>query len=100
MTGGTRGIGAAICHSLAGQGAAIVAGHSGNTERATGFIADCDRRSRRLGAGDGHRRQHRLDMTTQGWTTVFYRTPAEVEAGYFRRLNAAVEQPLAAEPTL
>ena len=98
MTGGTRGIGAAICHSLAGQGAAIVAGHSGKTERATGFIADCDRRSRRLGAGDGHRGHHRLDMTTQRWTTVW--TPAGVEAGCYRRLNAAVEQPLAAEPTL
>jgi acetoacetyl-CoA reductase/3-oxoacyl-[acyl-carrier protein] reductase len=44
VTGGTRGIGAAICHSLAGQGAAIAAGYSGNTERAAAFIADCDRR--------------------------------------------------------
>ena len=44
VTGGTRGIGAAICHSLAGQGATVAAGYSGNTERAeaflTGFAAD------------------------------------------------------------
>ena len=27
VTGGTRGIGAAICHSLAAQGAAVAAGY-------------------------------------------------------------------------
>ena len=34
VTGGTRGIGAAICHSLAADGAAVAAGFSSNRERA------------------------------------------------------------------
>ena len=38
VTGGTRGIGAAICRSLASQGAAVAAGFSGNTERADQFL--------------------------------------------------------------
>ena len=37
VTGGTRGIGAAICRSLANQGAAVAAGYSGNTEAAARF---------------------------------------------------------------
>ncbi len=40
VTGGTRGIGAAICSSLASQGAAIAAGFSGNVERAEQFRED------------------------------------------------------------
>ena len=40
VTGGTRGIGAAICRSLASQGAGIAAGYSGNTEAAERFCAD------------------------------------------------------------
>jgi NAD(P)-dependent dehydrogenase (short-subunit alcohol dehydrogenase family) len=40
VTGGTRGIGASICTSLASQGAAIAAGYSGNSERAAAFVAD------------------------------------------------------------
>jgi acetoacetyl-CoA reductase/3-oxoacyl-[acyl-carrier protein] reductase len=39
VTGGTRGIGAAIAHSLAGQGAAIAAGYAGNTTSAEAFKA-------------------------------------------------------------
>ena len=34
VTGGTRGIGAAICHKLAADGAAVAAGFSSNRERA------------------------------------------------------------------
>ena len=34
VTGGTRGIGAAICHSLAGQGATVAAGYSSDKESA------------------------------------------------------------------
>ena len=37
VTGGTRGIGAAICRSLAAQGAAVSAGYSGNDEAAARF---------------------------------------------------------------
>ncbi|MGY1639091.1 3-oxoacyl-ACP reductase FabG [Geodermatophilus sp. SYSU D00742] len=40
VTGGTRGIGAAICRSLASQGADIAAGYSGNTEAAERFCQD------------------------------------------------------------
>ncbi len=43
VTGGTRGIGAAISRSLASQGAAVAAGYSGNTERAEQFLADFER---------------------------------------------------------
>jgi len=39
VTGGTRGIGAEICRSLANQGAAVAAGYSGNEEAATSFRA-------------------------------------------------------------
>ena len=37
VTGGTRGIGAAICRSLASQGATVAAGYSGNDEAANRF---------------------------------------------------------------
>ena len=37
VTGGTRGIGAAICRSLASQGATIAAGYAGNDEAAGKF---------------------------------------------------------------
>ena len=40
VTGGTRGIGAAISRSLAAQGADVAAGYSGNTERADMFAQD------------------------------------------------------------
>jgi acetoacetyl-CoA reductase/3-oxoacyl-[acyl-carrier protein] reductase len=40
VTGGTRGIGAAISRSLAAQGADVAAGYSGNQEAADGFARD------------------------------------------------------------
>ena len=40
VTGGTRGIGAAICRSLASQGAAVAAGYSGNKTRAEQFLTE------------------------------------------------------------
>ena len=40
VTGGTRGIGSAICRSLAAQGADVAAGYSGNQERAEMFAQD------------------------------------------------------------
>lgn len=43
VTGGTRGIGAAICRSLASQGASVAAGFSGNRERADQFAKDFER---------------------------------------------------------
>jgi acetoacetyl-CoA reductase/3-oxoacyl-[acyl-carrier protein] reductase len=38
VTGGTRGIGAAICRSLASQGASVAAGYSGQKVRAEEFL--------------------------------------------------------------
>src|SRR6476469_4266226 len=43
VTGGTRGIGAAICRSLARQGASVAAGYSHNRERAEQFQAELAR---------------------------------------------------------
>jgi 3-oxoacyl-(acyl-carrier-protein) reductase len=40
VTGGTRGIGAAISHSLASQGAIVAAGYTSNTEAAEEFLED------------------------------------------------------------
>ena len=40
VTGGTRGIGAAICRSLAAQGAGVAAGYSGNDKAAEAFRRD------------------------------------------------------------
>jgi NAD(P)-dependent dehydrogenase (short-subunit alcohol dehydrogenase family) len=40
VTGGTRGIGAAICLSLASQGATIAAGYSRNVDAATAFCQE------------------------------------------------------------
>jgi len=37
VTGGTRGIGAGICRSLASQGAVLAAGYAGNDEAAGRF---------------------------------------------------------------
>ena len=42
VTGGTRGIGAAICHSLAAAGATVGAGYSSNQQRAD-ELRDADR---------------------------------------------------------
>jgi len=43
VTGGSRGIGAAICRSLAGQGASVAAGYSGNRARAEEFLTAFER---------------------------------------------------------
>jgi acetoacetyl-CoA reductase/3-oxoacyl-[acyl-carrier protein] reductase len=40
VTGGTRGIGAAISRSLASQGASVAAGYTGNIERAERFLKE------------------------------------------------------------
>jgi NAD(P)-dependent dehydrogenase (short-subunit alcohol dehydrogenase family) len=40
VTGGTRGIGAAICRSLASQGAEVAAGYSGNQQAADAFCEE------------------------------------------------------------
>ena len=40
VTGGTRGIGAAICRSFGEQGAMVAAGYGGNAERAHGLLEE------------------------------------------------------------
>src|SRR5919202_883228 len=42
VTGGTRGIGAAICRNLASQGATVAAGFSRNVEKAEEFRKDLE----------------------------------------------------------
>jgi 3-oxoacyl-(acyl-carrier-protein) reductase len=51
VTGGTRGIGAAICHSLATQGATVAAGYNSGKERAQQF---CDEISTHGGEASIH----------------------------------------------
>ena len=43
VTGGTRGIGAAIARELAGQGAVVAAGFSSNREKAEQFLAEFEK---------------------------------------------------------
>jgi len=43
VTGGTRGIGAAICRSLASQGASVAAGCSGDRDNAERFVKEFER---------------------------------------------------------
>lgn len=43
VTGGTRGIGAAICRSLASQGAAVAAGYGRNIDHANAFADDYEK---------------------------------------------------------
>ena len=59
VTGGTRGIGAAICRSLASQGASVAAGYSANTPRAEGFLTDFEERF----AGGGHATIHQGNVS-------------------------------------
>jgi NAD(P)-dependent dehydrogenase (short-subunit alcohol dehydrogenase family) len=53
VTGGTRGIGAAISRSLAGQGAAVAAGYGANRDRADEFQSELARASNAISIHDG-----------------------------------------------
>ena len=62
VTGGTRGIGAAIAHSLANQGATVAVGYSRDRDSADQFVADLltktrphAHRPRHTGATSAHR---------------------------------------------
>jgi 3-oxoacyl-[acyl-carrier protein] reductase len=54
VTGGTRGIGAAICRSLASQGASVAAGYSGNRDRAEQFLKELEEDSSGQGRASIH----------------------------------------------
>jgi NAD(P)-dependent dehydrogenase (short-subunit alcohol dehydrogenase family) len=59
VTGGTRGIGAAICQSLASQGATVAAGYSGDRERAEGFLKEFETHF----AGEGSATVHKGNVS-------------------------------------
>jgi acetoacetyl-CoA reductase/3-oxoacyl-[acyl-carrier protein] reductase len=59
VTGGTRGIGAAISRSLASQGASVAAGYSGNTEKAEAFLKEFEADF----GGDAHATIHRGNVS-------------------------------------
>ena len=61
VTGGTRGIGAAICRELADQGAHIAAGFWHDHEAAAKFLADvsAEHPGQRATIHDGSHRQRR-----------------------------------------
>ena len=50
VTGGTRGIGAAIAHSLANQGATVAVGDNRDRDSADQFVADMLTKTRAHGA--------------------------------------------------
>jgi NAD(P)-dependent dehydrogenase (short-subunit alcohol dehydrogenase family) len=54
VTGGSRGIGAAICRSLASQGATVAAGYSSNRERAEEFVAEMTRAGAHASVHEGN----------------------------------------------
>jgi acetoacetyl-CoA reductase/3-oxoacyl-[acyl-carrier protein] reductase len=59
VTGGSRGIGAAICRSLASQGASVAAGYSGNQERAEQFLKEFEQDF----AGEGRATVHQGNVS-------------------------------------
>ena len=59
VTGGTRGIGAAISKSLAAQGAEVAAGYSRNTEQAQKFLGELN-----AGSEDGQFSVHQGDIAS------------------------------------
>ena len=61
VTGGSRGIGAAICQSLASQGARVAAGYSVNTPRAQEFLTDLEQRT-----GPGRASIHQGNVSDPG----------------------------------
>jgi acetoacetyl-CoA reductase/3-oxoacyl-[acyl-carrier protein] reductase len=83
VTGGTRGIGAAICHSLAAQGAAVAAGYGRDRERAEAFQAELSKddipvsiHQGNVGSAEDCRRTVRRSSTTTGAWTSSSTTPA------------------------
>src|SRR5674476_1663829 len=68
VTGGTRGIGAAICKSLASQGASVAAGYSGNRDRAEEFVKEFERDFDGPGRASVHQGTSRAPKTAIGWS--------------------------------
>jgi acetoacetyl-CoA reductase/3-oxoacyl-[acyl-carrier protein] reductase len=59
VTGGSRGIGAAICRSLASQGASVAAGYNSDRERAEQFLKEFDQHF----AGEGRATVHQGNVS-------------------------------------
>jgi NAD(P)-dependent dehydrogenase (short-subunit alcohol dehydrogenase family) len=60
VTGGTRGIGAAIAHSLANQGATVAVGYNRDSDSAERFVADLVTKTRpHAASASAHQRQCR-----------------------------------------
>jgi acetoacetyl-CoA reductase/3-oxoacyl-[acyl-carrier protein] reductase len=79
VTGGTRGIGAAICHSLAAQGAAVAAGYGRDRERAEAFQAELSKDEIPVSIHQGNvgsAEDCRRSSTTTGASTSSSTTPA------------------------
>src|SRR5918911_4771790 len=54
VTGGTRGIGAAIARELAGEGAVVAAGFSSNREKAEEFLASFEKNGHKISIHQGN----------------------------------------------
>ncbi|MEV6294987.1 3-oxoacyl-ACP reductase FabG [Streptomyces sp. NPDC051896] len=61
VTGGTRGIGAAISRGLAGAGATVAAAYAGNTRRAQDFLDQCHTE---FGTGNERVSAHQADVSS------------------------------------
>ncbi len=78
VTGGTRGIGAAISRTLAAQGAAVAAGYAGNQQRAEEFLQELQ------GAGGGDTEKYSIHQGNIGEADDCRRTAEEVLDKYGR----------------
>jgi acetoacetyl-CoA reductase/3-oxoacyl-[acyl-carrier protein] reductase len=96
VTGGTRGIGAAICRSLAESGATVAAGFGQDRERAEEFRAELADAGANVGSGDAARRavreaidQHgRLDiLVNNAGITVDRKIAAMTDEDWYRVID-------------
>lgn len=94
VTGGTRGIGAAICRSLASQGATVAAGFSSDTGCAEAFKADLERDAGKvsvhrgnIGSAEDCRRTVTEVMTEHGRLDILVNNAGATKRGDFLKLT-------------